>query len=356
MSRGLTISAHFPFALPLAALALALAGFAPAHAARPETSHTAPAKHKAKPANEDEQDHGNNDDPAVLATETDHVVKKGETLGGIAHRAHVPRILIAEANRLKRPYHVHAGQKLQLPRTRHHTVKKGESGFDIAYQYGVPFSAIAIANALDKDAVLTPGQKLLIPTMLHPSADTAAGNPATAKADDTPPAKAKSPAKADDADDKPVKFIWPVAGNVRRGFAPRDAKNYHDGIDIIAQPGTAVRAAAAGKVLFAGDEPQSFGRLVVIDHGGGWQSAYGFLGRMTVAKGDTVKARERIGLVGHSGRATADDLHFELRRANKPVDPAELLPVKAKVAEKAAVEEKPKVKAKAKKKPKPKDD
>ena len=77
---------------------------------------------------------------------------------------------------------------------------------------------------------------------------------------------------------------------------------------------------------------------------------------MTVAKGDTVKARERIGLVGHSGRATADELHFELRRANKPVDPAELLPVKAKVAEKAAVEEKPKVKAKAKKKPKPKDD
>ena len=349
--------------LPLAALILALMGAAPALAAKaePKSGHTAASakakskstsKSKAKTVKQaaSEQDHGNTDDPEVLATETEHVVKPGETLGGIANRGHVPRVLIAEANRLKKPWHVHPGQKLQLPRTRHHTVKKGESGFDIAYKYGVPFSAIAIANALDENATIKPGQKLLIPTLLHPSAEAVVGKKPASTGDDnvTKTASSKDSSKdagADDATPEP-KFVWPVEGKVRRGFFARDSKNYHDGIDIIAKPDTAVRATSSGKVLFAGDEPQSFGRLVVLDHGNGWQSAYGFLGKMTVKKGETVKARERIGLVGHSGKATADELHFELRRANKPVDPADLLP--AKPVAKAKTEPKAKAKKPAK--------
>jgi murein DD-endopeptidase MepM/ murein hydrolase activator NlpD len=216
-----------------------------------------------------------------------------------------------------------------LPRTRRHTVKTGESGFDIAYQYGVPFSAIAIANGLDKDARVKAGQKLLIPTLLHPSPDGVIGGNNADKADNTPATKAAD--KADtSADTATVKFVWPVEGSVRRGFATRGSKSYHDGMDIIAKPDTAVRAAAAGTVIFAGDEPQSFGRLVVLDHGGGWQSAYGFLGKMTVKKGET------------------DELHFELRQANKPVDPAELLPAKAvekaKIAPKAKADSKVKAK------------
>lgn len=314
------------------------------------TAKAAPAKSAKKPAAQ--TDRGNSDDPEVLATETEHVVKPGETLGGIANRARVPRILIAEANRLKEPYHVRTGQKLLLPRTRHHIVKKGETGFDIAYQYGVPYTAIAIANGMTASSPVKAGQKLLIPTVLHPSAETAvdkgskSDNRADTGADDRP----DKPDTPEAAPATAPKFIWPVDGKLRRGFTPRDAKNYHDGIDIIAKPDSAVRATAPGRVLFAGDEPQSFGRLVVIDHGGGWQSAYGFLGKMTVAKGDQVALRERIGLVGHSGRATADELHFELRRANKPVDPADLLPAKPakKPAAKAETQmvTKPKPKAK----------
>ena len=60
---------------------------------------------------------------------------------------------------------------------------------------------------------------------------------------------------------------------------------------------------------------------MLINHKNGWQTAYGFLGKITVAQGDHVRVGERIGLVGHSGKATRDELHFELRRANRPVDP-----------------------------------
>ena len=93
--------------------------------------------------------------------------------------------------------------------------------------------------------------------------------------------------------------------------------------------GTAVRAAAAGKVLFAGAEPRQFGNLVVVDHGQGWQSSYAFLSRITVKQGDEVRQGERVGLSGHTGRARGPELHFELRRDNRPVDPAGQLPARA---------------------------
>lgn len=302
-------------------LALALATPAPAATkhAKPETTEKAKAKPKsqakanpeAKPAKVKKPVPAPSDDAAPAPEdELVHIVKPGETLGGIAQRAKVPRVLIAEANGLAEPYSVRTGQKLKIPRTRHHIVAAGETGFDIAYKYGVPFSAIAVANGLDAKGTLKPGQDLLIPTILAtPTATPSAGPSADA------PAKAARP-----------DFAWPLTGKIRRGFTGRSERNYHDGIDITADPDSAVRAAANGVVIFAGKEPKSFGNLVVIQHGEDWQSAYGFLGRITVAKGEAVRRRERIGLVGRTGKATRDELHFEIRKANQPVDPVDNLP------------------------------
>jgi murein DD-endopeptidase MepM/ murein hydrolase activator NlpD len=246
-------------------------------------------------------------DPPAANQETEHVVQPGETLYGVANRAEVPRVLIIEANRLKPPYHLRAGQKLRIPRTRHHTVRRGESGFTIAYAYAVPWRDIAVANSLDPDAALRPGQKLLIPTLI---AQPDAAAPVA-------PAEAASTAR----------LAWPVAGRVRRGFVARGEANYHDGLDITAREGTAVRAVAAGKVLFAGREPSQFGNLVVIDHGDGLTSAYAFLSKITVKQDEAVRAGERVGLVGHTGRARGAELHFEMRRDNRPIDPTtRLLP------------------------------
>ena len=247
--------------------------------------------------------------------ETEHTVKAGETLSGIASRAEVPRVLIIEANGLKPPYTVRIGQKLKIPRTRRHTVIRGDTGFSIAYRYSVPWRDIAVANGIDPDKPLRAGQQLLIPTII--AVPEAAPAPAPAPTTGPAPTAGTPPA---------VRFAWPLAGPVRRGFTARPAASYHDGLDIRAAEGTAVRAAAAGKVLFAGAEPRQFGNLVVIDHGNGWATAYAFLSRITVTKDEDVRAGERIGLVGHTGLAKGSELHFEIRRNNRPVDPAEELP------------------------------
>ena len=99
-----------------------------------------------------------------------------------------------------------------------------------------------------------------------------------------------------------------------------------NGIDLTAHYGTKVRAAAAGTVLYAGKEPERFGQLILVDHGGGFVTAYAYLGMMTVKEGQAVTKGERIALVGQSGEVQRPTVHFELRRNNVPRDPELYLP------------------------------
>lgn len=230
-------------------------------------------------------------------TATEHVVESGETLRGIANRTGVPLVVIAEANGLAPPYAIRSGQKLAIPRQRTHVVERGETGFGIAYEYGVPFAAIALANSLDDKGTVRAGQRLIIPAVM-PERAPAAGQPY---------------------------FARPHEGDVLLGWRRRPDGGGHEGIDFAVTGGDMVRAAAGGTVLVADEEAARFGRLVVIDHGNGWQSAYGHLSRITVARGDTVTAGERIGLGGQAGDAERPELHFEIRHGGAPVDPAPLL-------------------------------
>jgi murein DD-endopeptidase MepM/ murein hydrolase activator NlpD len=250
--------------------------------------------------------------------ETLHVVQPGETLGGIAARAEVPRVLIAEANGLQPPFIVKVGQKLHIPRTRRHAVAAGDTAFSLAMQYGVSWEQIATANNLDPQAPLKAGTNLLIPTLLNPP------QMGVSKLEPAAPASAPPSAPSAPSGTKAPRFSWPVSGPIRRGYAT--GANYHDGLDIEAPKGAMVRAAAAGTVRFAGREKDQFGNLVVIDHGDGWFTAYGFLSRITVKEGAKVAAGERIGLVGDTGLAKGNELHFEVRRDGKPVDPLDDLP------------------------------
>jgi murein DD-endopeptidase MepM/ murein hydrolase activator NlpD len=275
--------------------------------------------------------------PATAAQrESVHVVAEGETLMGIANRAKVPRVLIAEANGLAPPYAVKVGQKLLIPRTRRYVVKPGDTGFAIAYRHAVPWSQIAIANGLAIDAAVTPGKELLIPTVLDPAKiapqSSAGPSPQAAKAAASSAAAASAVASAAvaaataPAGKTAARFAWPLEGTVRRGWKSNRAADHHDGIDIVAPRGTPVRAAATGTVLFAGLEKEQFGNLVVVDHGDGWNTAYGFLSRVTVKQGSRVAAGERVGLVGDTGRARGNELHFEVRQDGAPIDPAPELP------------------------------
>lgn len=232
-------------------------------------------------------------------TETEHIVEPGETLRGIANRAEVPLVVIAEANGLSQPYAIRSGQKLVIPRQRTHVVRRGETGFGIAYHYGVPFAEIALANSLDDKGTVRTGQRLIIPAVLPERAPAA-------------------------APDQPY-FARPHDGDLLLGWRRRPDGGGHEGIDLAVTAGDMVRAAAGGTVLVADEDAKRFGRLVVIDHGNGWQSAYGHLSRITVAKGDTVTAGERIGIAGQAGDAERPELHFEIRHGGRPVDPAPLL-------------------------------
>ncbi len=267
-------------------------------------------------------------------TETEHVVKSGETLGGVASRAEVPRVLIIEANALKAPYAVRQGQKLVIPRRKSRTVKEGETGFAIALDEGVPWSAIAAANGIDPKAPVKAGQKLVIPTMARPTSAatatataTAAAAPAAAPAPSPAPSAARAPATLPPDTAKAPDFDWPVRGKIRRAFAPHKGKAaFHDGVDILADKGDPVRAAAAGKVIFAGQGPSEYGLTVILHHGGRWTTTYSYLDKITVKDGAKVKDGERLGLIGQTGLASEPQLHFEVRRNRVALDPVKYLP------------------------------
>ncbi len=104
------------------------------------------------------------------------------------------------------------------------------------------------------------------------------------------------------------------------GFGPRGVR-FHTGLDYPAGRGTAVHAAAAGRVVTIGWDPAGYGRYVVVKHAHRNYTWYAHLSRVTVRAGALVSAGTRVGRVGASGDATGPHLHFELRVRGAAVDP-----------------------------------
>jgi len=94
----------------------------------------------------------------------------------------------------------------------------------------------------------------------------------------------------------------------------------HPGVDISAAEGSYVVAAGGGRVVFAGPE-RGYGRLVEIDHGDGYRSRYAHLARVDVRVGQLVSRGDLIGEVGRSGLATGPNLHYEIVKDGRPVNP-----------------------------------
>jgi murein DD-endopeptidase MepM/ murein hydrolase activator NlpD len=114
-------------------------------------------------------------------------------------------------------------------------------------------------------------------------------------------------------------FIWPVNAPMTSPFGWRWGR-MHEGVDLGAAYGTAIAAAAAGVVIYAGWEG-GYGNLTVIDHGGGLATAYGHQSRIAVSVGQSVSQGETIGFVGSTGHSTGPHLHFEVRVNGEAVDP-----------------------------------
>jgi len=114
----------------------------------------------------------------------------------------------------------------------------------------------------------------------------------------------------------------PAAGAIAARFgAPREAGQLKwQGILIDAADGSAVQAVAPGRVVFA-DWLRGFGLLLILDHGDGYMSLYGYNQDIRKNVGDSVKAGEVIATVGNSGGHTQAGLYFEIRHKGTPVDP-----------------------------------
>jgi murein DD-endopeptidase MepM/ murein hydrolase activator NlpD len=124
----------------------------------------------------------------------------------------------------------------------------------------------------------------------------------------------------------PGSFSWPVNGTITSPFGWRSnpfggGPEFHQGLDIAAPLGTTVTAAAAGTVIMA-QWYGGYGNYILIDHGGSYSTGYGHLSAIYVSVGQTVARGQAIGAVGSTGQSTGPHLHFEIRIAGKPVDPA----------------------------------
>jgi peptidoglycan hydrolase-like protein with peptidoglycan-binding domain len=123
----------------------------------------------------------------------------------------------------------------------------------------------------------------------------------------------------------PISLAWPVNGPVGDGYGPRGDR-FHAGMDFLADTGTPVGAASAGRVTFAGYAAGGWGNLVVVLHADGVRTLYAHLSKVSVRLGQSVATGNRLGLVGATGDATGPHLHFEVRLRGAAVDPLPALP------------------------------
>ncbi len=236
------------------------------------------------------------------------IVRRGDTVYGIARRTGVSLRQLVQLNGLRPPYLLHPGDRLRLPARQRHRVRRGETLYRIANRYDVPIRELVAVNGLKPPYVIRPGQELVIPTGRGEAMAVAGAGRLPA-----PPPSSGG-------------FGWPVIGRIIATFGPKPGGLRNDGVNIAAPRGAPVRATDSGVVAYAGDGIRAFGKLILIRHGNGWVSAYAHNDELLVHRGDVVRRGQIIARVGQTGLVDTPQLHFELRRGKRPVDPLRHLP------------------------------
>ena len=213
-----------------------------------------------------------------------------------------------------------------------HEVKRGDTLSALARRWGVSVASIVALNRLrGPGTTLRIGQRLTIPERAPRAARGVSGPRPTARtASGTRGAPGTYVLAVPDFQEATPLFLWPVEGPVTSPFGRRRS-GWHAGVDIRAELGTPVLAAAAGVVIRSGTEP-GYGRVIKIEHDGGFVTVYAHNTENIVALGDRVSAGDPIATVGRTGRASAHHLHFEIWRNGRIYNPLYLLPLPPLIA------------------------
>jgi murein DD-endopeptidase MepM/ murein hydrolase activator NlpD len=292
-------------------------------------------------------------------------VQSGDTLASLSQRYGVPINTIQSANNLP-DGRLHVGQQLLMPGAKTaasqptvasnsatagpgetvYTVRAGDTPNSIAQKLGANQQAIKVRNDIRADA-LQVGQKLIIPatsttqakassggarkvkttTIMAPGAKpTAKKAPVTASKEVTGGGKIASGGQlpAPEAMNG-ASFRWPVKGRIISGFGTKPDGGHNDGVNISVPQGTSVKAAANGVVAYSGNELKGYGNLVLVRHANNWVSAYANNERILVKRGDKVKRGQVIAKAGMTGSVSKPQVHFELRKGSRPVDPTKYM-------------------------------
>lgn len=266
-----------------------------------------------------------------------YVVREGETLADIAGMFEISTKTILWANDLKAGQKLTPGQTLVILPVSGvlHTVKKGDTLAKIASKYNVNRDIIGKWNGIDTDSSLVVGADLLIPdgaiaetsTKSSPVKKTVAQKEVSGKkgASASPIVNSNLPLLARgrtrlilgyDGADLGGYFMRPVSGGKRsQGLHGQNA------VDIAAPRGTPIYAAAAGVITASKNSGFNggLGNYVSISHPNGTRTYYGHMLKTTVAEGQSVAKGEQIGLIGATGLATGNHVHFAVIGAKNPL-------------------------------------
>ena len=226
-----------------------------------------------------------------------------------------------------------------------HTVKPGDTIIRIGLDSGqnwrdiVRWNGISNPNLIDVGQVLRvlpPGvdataatSRPVVPAraearpMETRSAASAAGTTATVPTATANPSAVTPSAGVVREPDDDINWLWPANGQLANGFEEGRSK----GLVILGKAGDPVLAAADGRVVYAGSGLRGYGNLVIVKHNGTYLTAYAHNQTLLVKEDQAVRRGQKIAEMGATD-ADRVQLHFEIRRQGKPIDPARLLPVR----------------------------
>ena len=271
-------------------------------------------------------------------------VNKGDTMFLIAYLAGIDVKELAALNNMTEPYSLSLGQTLKISNCGTKTVT---TTVPVKQPAAATATTTAEPTTLAEPAVTyTPGangtQMGSDGTIIGPiksGAGVANSAPAMVPVATAPVAPATTPSvpttPVENTNSTPINanvvapiasnvaWQWPTSGNIIQGFSNTDGGN--KGIDISGSRGQAVKAAASGRVVYAGNALRGYGNLIIIKHNDDFLSAYAHNDKILVTDQQEVKAGQEIAKMGSSGTNTVK-LHFEIRYKGKSVDPVRYLP------------------------------